>query len=58
MRFFSKKSENFERGKIGKFDEERVFFREKTFSPFPKPSLQKYEDAKYAAGCRPSCYTF
>ena len=46
-------------GKIGKFDEERVFFFEqKTFSSFKIASLPNWEGAKYAGGSRPSCFVF
>ena len=43
-------------GKIRKYYEERVFFEKKTFSFFLKPSLQKWEGAKYAAGSWPSYF--
>ena len=41
MRSFGKKSENFERWKNRKCDEERVLFPEKTFSNFLKTSFTK-----------------
>ena len=45
-------------GKVRNYDEERVFFREKNVFIFLKPSLQKWEGAKYAGGSRPSCFWF
>ena len=53
--FSTKNQKIFKIGKIGKYDEEEVFFREKkTFSFFQKPSLSKWESAKYADGRQPS----
>ena len=46
-------------GKLRKYDEEALFFREKTWSSFWKPALQKWEGAKYASGIWPSrCFSF
>ena len=38
-----------------KYDEERVFFREKKFSSFQKPLSQKWGSARFDGGRRPSC---
>ena len=35
---------------------EECFFEKQTFSFAPKPSLQKWEGAKYAGGCRSSYF--
>ena len=35
---------------------EECFFEKQTFSFAPKPSLQKWEVAKYAGGCRSSYF--
>ena len=45
-------------GKTKKYDEERVFFRKKTFSSFSEPPSQKWEGVKYNAGKRQSCLFF
>ena len=46
--FLQKIQKSLNVGKIRNFDEERVFFKEKTFSTFWKLSSQKCEGAKFA----------
>ena len=56
MRFFGKKSANFEIWRIEKYDKEGVFFsRKKRFYLFKSLFFKKWEGAKYAGGGRPSC---
>ena len=57
MRFFCQKNQKILNvGKVKEYDEERVFFEEKTFPSFKITSLSILEGARYAGGSRPSCF--
>ena len=53
--FLAKNKKILNIGKIRKYDEERRFFEEKTFSSLKIAALPNLEGAKYAGGSRPSC---
>ena len=55
MKFLAKKIKFFKFRKIGKYDEEKVYFPKKRFQLFKSLFLQKWEGRKYAGASRPSC---
>ena len=56
MRFLAKSQKTSNVAKIGKYDAERVFFREKNVLIFFKAFFTKVGGSNYAAGARESCY--